>query len=130
MRWMLALALTVAAPAAAAPRDWVEANREAILEEYLPLLAIPNVASNRADIRRNAEHIMAMMERRGLSPRLLESEDGAAPPLIYGEWRVPGAERTYVLYAHYDGQPVSPEDWTVTAPFEPRLVGEGDEARI
>ena len=130
MRWLLAVVLMLAAPAAANPRAWVDAHREQILEEYLPLLAIPNVASNRADIRRNAEHIMAMMERRGLSPRLLESEDGAAPPLIYGEWRVPGAARTYVLYAHYDGQPVDPADWTVTAPFEPRLVGEGDEARL
>nr|MDQ4088545.1 M20/M25/M40 family metallo-hydrolase [Pseudomonadota bacterium] len=130
MRWIVLWLLMIAAPAAAAPRDWVEANREEILREYLPLLAIPNVASNRADIRRNAEHIMAMMQRRGLSPRLLESEDGEAPPLIYGEWRVPGARRTYILYAHYDGQPVTPADWTVTQPFEARLVGEGDEARI
>ena len=73
--------MLAAAPAAAAPRDWVEANRAPLLREYLELLAIPNVASNRADIRRNADHIVAMMERRGLSPRLLESEDGAAPPL-------------------------------------------------
>ena len=83
--------LLLAAPAAASPRDWVDAHRAPLLREYLELLAIPNVASNRADIRRNADHIVAMMERRGLSPRLLESEDGAAPPLIYGEWRVPGA---------------------------------------
>ena len=60
----------------------------------MELLAIPNVASNRADIRRNADHIMAMMRRRNLNPRLLESEDGRAPPLIYGEWLVPGATRT------------------------------------
>ena len=62
--------------------------------EYLPLLAIPNVASNRADIRRNADHIVAMMRRRGLAPRLLESADGTVPPLVYGEWLVPGAART------------------------------------
>lgn len=130
MRWILALAVMLSAPAAASPREWVEAHREAILSEYLPLLAIPNVASNHADIRRNAEHIVAMMERRGLAPRLLESADGEAAPLIYGEWRVPGASRTYVLYAHYDGQPVDPAEWTVTSPFEPRLVGEGDEARL
>ena len=117
-------------PPSPSRRDWVAANRAAILREYLPLLAIPNVASNRADIRRNADHIVAMMQRRGLAPRLLESEDGAAPPLIYGEWLVPGATRTYVLYAHYDGQPVTPADWTVTPPFEPRLVGEGAGARI
>ena len=133
MRWtrlipvMLALS---AFPAAADPAAWVDAHREAILAEYLPLLAIPNDASNIEDIRRNADHIVAMMERRGLSPRLLESADRSVPPLVYGEWRVPGAERTYILYAHYDGQPVTPEDWTVTAPFEPRLVGDGDDALL
>ena len=133
MRWtrlipvMLALS---AFPAAADPAAWIDAHREAILAEYLPLLAIPNDASNIEDIRRNADHIVAMMERRGLSPRLLESADRSVPPLVYGEWRVPGAERTYILYAHYDGQPVTPEGWTVTAPFEPRLVGEGDEALL
>ena len=133
MRWtrlipvMLALS---AFPAAADPAAWIEAHREAILAEYLPLLAIPNDASNIEDIRRNADHIVAMMERRGLSPRLLESADRSVPPLVYGEWRVPGAERTYILYAHYDGQPVTPEGWTVTAPFEPRLVGEGHEALL
>ena len=131
MRWLPALILLVlAATASAAPRDWVAANRQAILDQYLPLLAIPNIASNRADIRRNADHIVAMMRARGLAPRLLESEDGAAPPLIYGEWLVPGATRTYVIYAHYDGQPVTPADWTVTQPFTPRIVGEGAAARI
>jgi acetylornithine deacetylase/succinyl-diaminopimelate desuccinylase-like protein len=129
-RWLVFLLLALAAPASANPSDWVAANRQAILDEYLPLLAIPNVASNRADIRRNADHIMAMMQRRGLNPRLLESEDGQAPPLIYGEWLVPGATRTYVVYAHYDGQPVTPADWRVTPPFTPRLVGEGDQQRI
>jgi acetylornithine deacetylase/succinyl-diaminopimelate desuccinylase-like protein len=119
---MLFLLLFLAAPASAAPRDWVAANRAPLLREYLELLAIPNVASDRPNIRRNAEHIVAMMTRRGLSPRLLESEDGAAPPLIYGEWRVPGAERTYILYAHYDGQPVTPADWRVTPPFQPVLL--------
>ncbi len=122
MRWLLALLLIAAAPAAAAPRDWVAANREAILAEYLPLLALPNVASDRAGIRRNADHIVAMMARRGLAPRLLESEGGAAPPLIYGEWLVPGATRTYILYAHYDGQPVTAADWRMTPPFAPLLV--------
>ena len=121
MRWLLLALLAVGAPAAASPRDWVGAHRAELLREYLPLLAIPNVASNRADIRRNADHILAMMARRGLNPRLLESEDGQAPPLLYGEWLVPGAERTLILYAHYDGQPVTPSAWTVTPPFEPRL---------
>ena len=124
MRVMLASLFLAASPAAAEPAQWVNANKAALLGEYVELLAIPNVASNRADIRRNADHISAMMRKRGLSPRLLESEDGKAPPLIYGEWKVPGAKKTYILYAHYDGQPVSPEDWKVTEPFTPLLLTE------
>src|SRR5687768_14561721 len=110
----MAALLLAAAPATAAPADWVERNRSAILAEYVPLLAIPNVATDVADIRRNAQHIMAIMERRGLAPRLLEGATAAVPPAIYGEWTVPGATRTLVLYAHYDGQPVTPEDWKST----------------
>ncbi|WP_380862951.1 M20/M25/M40 family metallo-hydrolase [Sphingoaurantiacus capsulatus] len=107
---------------AAAPADWVAANQSKILAEYAELLAIPNVASDIPNIRRNADHIVGMMRTRGLSPRLLEGSGPTVPPAIYGEWKVPGAKRTLILYAHYDGQPVTPEDWKSTAPFEPKLL--------
>ena len=116
-RWMIAAALLAAAPAEAA-------DQAAILTEYQALLANPNVATNVADIRRNADHIVAMMARRGLSPRLLEGDSASVPPAIYGEWLVPGAKRTLVLYAHYDGQPVTPGDWKSTQPFEPKLYSD------
>ena len=32
----------------------------------------------------------------------------AGNPLVWGELKVPGATRTLLLYAHYDGQPVEP----------------------
>ena len=124
MRVMLSALIFAASPAAAEPQSWVNAHKAQLLREYVELLAFPNVASNRDDIRRNAQHISAMMQKRGLSPRLLESEDGTVPPLIYGEWKVPGAKRTYIIYAHYDGQPVTPEDWKVTEPFTPVLLTE------
>ena len=115
--WALVTAALAAAPAPAA-------DQAAILAEYQALLAFPNVASNVADIRRNADHIMKMMAKRGLSPRLLEGDGPTVPPAIYGEWLVPGATRTLVLYAHYDGQPVTPEDWKSTPPFTPLLVSD------
>lgn len=118
---ILAGLLLAAAPARADTRAWVEANRAAILAEYVELVAIPNVASDTPNIRRNADRLVAMMRARGLQPRLLEGADSSVPPAIYGEWRVPGARRTLVLYAHYDGQPVSPEDWRASKPFEPTL---------
>src|SRR3712207_4844579 len=124
MRWLVLLFLVATSAAGAAQGDWVAKNKPQLIREYLELLAIPNGVSARANTGRNAAHISAMMERRGLSPRLLESEDAKVPPLIYGEWRVPGAKRTLILYAHYDGQPVTAEEWKVTQPFAPLLLSE------
>jgi acetylornithine deacetylase/succinyl-diaminopimelate desuccinylase-like protein len=102
-------------------RAFRTAHASEILEQYVELLKIPNVASDRPNIRRNAEAIVAMMQRLNLSARLLESAAAPdAPPLVYGEWKVPKARRTLVLYAHYDGQPVNPAEW-ITAPFTPTL---------
>lgn len=117
-------AMCLAGPATAAPRDWVAANQGRILADYVELLKIPNVASDTPNIRRNADRLVAMMAARGLAPRLLEHGDPKVPPAVYGEWTVPGATRTLVLYAHYDGQPVTPADWTSTAPFEPKLYSD------
>lgn len=104
-----------------ATREFVTAHRHVILDEFIQLLKIPNIASDRTDIRRNADAIMAMLQRRGLQPRLLtSSSDPTLPPIVFGQWTVPKAKRTIILYAHYDGQPVNPAEW-VTAPFTPTL---------
>ena len=96
-------------------------HRRELLEELIELLKIPNVASDKANIRRNADAIVVMMQRRGLSPQLLtSSRNPDVPPAIFGEWRVPKAKHTIILYAHYDGQPVNPTEW-VTPPFTPTL---------
>lgn len=133
-RPFLALLLIAFAPlspqaAEAGPiRAWTAAHQHALLDEYEAFLRLPNVATDRAAIDRNAEALVAMMQRRGLSPHLLGTTDGAAPPAVYGEWTVPGANRTLVLYAHYDGQPVEPADWA-SDPWTPTWrdgrVGDG-----
>ena len=110
------------ASAQADVRGWIEANRARILTEYVELLTIPNVAADTTNIRRNADRLVGMLRERGLQARLLEASDAAVPPAVYGEWNVPGATRTIVLYAHYDGQPVDSADWTVTEPFTPLLL--------
>jgi acetylornithine deacetylase/succinyl-diaminopimelate desuccinylase-like protein len=125
-----ALALPAAAqqspprhPDAAALRAAIATYRRAheaeILREFADLLAIPNLASDSVGIRRNASAVVAMLERRGVAARLLASPTGG-PPAVYGELRTPGATRTIVLYAHYDGQPVEPAKWA-TPPWEPTL---------
>ena len=100
-------------------RDYRRTNEHQIINEYLALLSIPNVASDTANIRKNAEFIANMMKQRGLAPRLLEGPTPGTPPAVYAEWKVPNARRTLLLYAHYDGQPTDPKQWTGTHPWQP-----------
>lgn len=102
----------------AAVRSYLDRQRPAILRELADLLALPNVASNRDDVRRNADLLVEMLQRRGLEAELLTVPD--APPAVYGELASPGASRTVVFYAHYDGQPVEAADW-VSDPWTPVL---------
>ena len=59
-----------------------------------------------------------MLARRGFAAELLETDGN---PLVYGELKAPGASRTLLLYAHYDGQPVDPTSWKQASPFTPVL---------
>lgn len=105
-------------PAARAAQQWRQAHERQIVSEFVSLLSIPDVSSDHSDIQRNAEFIAAMMRKRGIDPRLVSIP--GANPVVFGEIRTPGATRTIVLYAHYDGQPVDPKQWT-TPPFTPTL---------
>ena len=77
------------------------------LNEFIQLLAIPNEASDTYNIQRNASLIMDMMRKRNIQDvKLLSPATKDAPPAVYGEIKVPGAVKTIIFYAHYDGQPV------------------------
>ena len=100
-------------------REFRRANEHQILKEFTTLLSIPNVASDTENIRKNAALIVEMMKQRGLNPRLLEGATPDTPPAVYGEWKVTGAQRTILVYAHYDGQPTDPKQWSGTLPWQP-----------
>jgi acetylornithine deacetylase/succinyl-diaminopimelate desuccinylase-like protein len=124
-RWIASLFLTLAAfasaqtnPAAIAARKYRQAHERAILAEFLDLLALPNLARDQPAIRRNAEAVRALLEKRGVTTRLLEVP--GAPPAVYGQMDSPGAQRTVVFYAHYDGQPLDPREWA-SPPWQPVL---------
>lgn len=106
---------------------WTGAHRQAILDELTALLSIPNVATDTPNIRRNAEHIRELFEKRGIAAEILETTGN---PLVYGSLPVPGATRTVLFYCHYDGQPVDRSKWRQPDPFTPVTRGEGADARI
>ncbi len=102
-------------------RQFRQAHEHQILQEFLDLLGIPNPASDRENIRRNSAFILELLKQRGLQARLLEARTANVPPVVYGEWKTPGATRTIILYAHYDGQPTDPKQWTGSLPWQPVL---------
>jgi len=109
-------ACNAANPASEAAHRWRTAHESAILAEFAELLSIPNLASDTPNVRRNAELVKRMLEKRGVATRLLET--AGAPPVVYGELMTTGATRTVVFYAHYDGQPLDPKEWA-TDPWKP-----------
>jgi acetylornithine deacetylase/succinyl-diaminopimelate desuccinylase-like protein len=107
--WLMAAA--AASPLQDAVRSHRVAHEQELMAEYRELVAIPNVGSDQPNTRRNADFIVAMMQRRGIPAELLEGRTSATNPLVFGEIKVPGATRTVVFYAHYDGMPVNPKEW-------------------
>jgi acetylornithine deacetylase/succinyl-diaminopimelate desuccinylase-like protein len=125
---ILAVAFNAGAAGAATPtaqqamdaaRAHVAAHEEAIVRELRDLVALPNVADNHDDIRRNAAALVTMLEKRGIAAKILETP--GVPVSVFGDLKTPGAKRTLLFYAHFDGQPVGPPERWVTPAFEPTL---------
>ncbi|HWM91844.1 MAG TPA: M20/M25/M40 family metallo-hydrolase [Thermoanaerobaculia bacterium] len=107
-------------------RAWRTAHEKEVVGELAGLLALRNVASDRADIQRNADHLLGLLRKRGFQARLLTAGD--SPPAVYGELPSPGAKHTVVFYAHYDGQPADPADWGGADPWKPVLRAGGPDS--
>lgn len=95
---------------------WRAAHEKDIIAQFDHLLRFPSVAANPSGTAAAAAYLQEQLQSRGFDTRLLTVPD--APPVVFGSLTTPGATRTVVFYAHYDGQPVTPSQWT-TPPFEP-----------
>ncbi len=125
----LLLLLIVVVMAAAAPADtvakvraWRAAHERDVLGELFGFVSIPNVASDAANIRKNADALSRMFERRRFAPDILPT--AGSSPLVVAERRLPNVRRTITFYFHYDGQPVTASEWIYEAPFKPVIVAE------
>ena len=104
-------------------------HQKEIVDELLQLLAIPNIAADKANIRRNAEHLQRLLTKHQFAAEILETSGN---PLVFAERGGPRNPNlpTILFYCHYDGQPVDVKKWNQTDPFEPVIRGEGADARI
>ena len=116
---LLAPAIAAAQPLRPQVDAWRKQHERRILDEAFALLAIPNVASNQDDIAKNVAFLTQAFAKRGVALTPLRAPTGGSPAL-FGEIKTPGATRTVVFYAHYDGQPVAGGGWE-SDPFAPKL---------
>ncbi len=97
---------------------YVDAHQRPIVNELVELVSIPNLVGDAENMERNSAYLRAMLDRRGFRAEVLRT---GGHPFVYGDLRVPGATRTILLYAHYDGQPVDAPRWKQRSPFAPML---------
>lgn len=97
---------------------WTAAHEKAIVDELRGLVALPNVAGNDADMRKNADRLQALFTARKFK---VETVGGPGSPVVFASLDVPNAAGTLTFYIHYDGQPVDAKEWTRCQPFTPCL---------
>lgn len=108
-------------------RLWRQAHEKEIVLDFMNFLALPDVATNVSDVEKNAAYLESLLKERGFATKILAAAPGT-PPSVFAEMTVPGAVRTVLFYAHYDGQPVNQKGW-IADPFRPSMRTALPEAR-
>jgi acetylornithine deacetylase/succinyl-diaminopimelate desuccinylase-like protein len=120
-----ALAVVPAAPASpetsltAQVQAFRAAHERDIVGQLAELTGIRSVAADPAGLTLAAQRLTELLEARGFETAQLRDAPGT-PALVFGSLTIPGAKRTVVFYAHYDGQPVTPSQWS-SDPFVPLM---------
>ncbi len=104
-------------------KQYIAANRERFFEELFSLLRIPSIsakAQNKPEMVRCAERLAQLLKEAGADEAAVMPTAGN--PVVFGSKAVQGAEKTVLVYGHYDVQPPEPLDKWRTDPFEPVLA--------
>jgi acetylornithine deacetylase/succinyl-diaminopimelate desuccinylase-like protein len=97
---------------------YVDRHARSFTERLQALCRMPSVAARGTGMRAMAEAVEQMMQRVGMGTRAFKM--GTGYPIIYGECG--GGPDTFLVYGHYDVQPVGHlTDWTV-GPFAATIV--------
>ena len=96
---------------------YVDRHARGFAERLQALCRMPSVAARGTGMRAMVEAVEQAMQRVGIGTQLFKM--GTGYPIIYGEC---GSGPTYLVYGHYDVQPVGHlTDWTV-GPFSGSIL--------
>ncbi len=100
--------------------NYLNANKERVLNELLDLLKIPSVSADskyKADVIKTAEAVKQRLIDAGADKVELSPTKGF--PVVYGEKIIDQNKPTVIVYGHYDVQPADPLNLWDSPPFEP-----------
>jgi acetylornithine deacetylase/succinyl-diaminopimelate desuccinylase-like protein len=101
--------------------QYIEANRQALVDDLIDLLRIPSVSADSrhaGDVRHAAEWVAKRFERLGLSTEIIQT---AGHPIVYAESTPVPGRPIALVYGHYDVQPPDPLAEWISPPFEPTI---------
>ena len=101
-------------------QNFIDNNKDRLLDELLDLLRIPSVSADskfKEDVRKAAIYIREKLISAGADKA--EVMETAGHPIVYGEKHVSDNAPTVLVYGHYDVQPADPYELWDSPPFEP-----------
>jgi acetylornithine deacetylase/succinyl-diaminopimelate desuccinylase-like protein len=101
---------------------FIDQNRSRFVEELREWVKIPAISSDpahKADLVKNAEHLMK--DLRALGAKRVEMWPTKGHPAVFAELDHAPGKPTLLIYGHHDVQPVDPLDEWKSPPFEPAI---------
>nr|WP_294900643.1 dipeptidase [uncultured Pedobacter sp.] len=103
-------------------KNYVEQNRQRLLDELFDLLRFPSVSADpqyKGDVLKTADFVAKKLKEAGADQVEVCITEGY--PIVYGEKIINPSLPTVLVYGHYDVQPPDPLELWHTPPFEPTL---------
>ena len=103
-------------------KQYVEDNKQRLLDELFDLLRFPSVSADpkyKLDVLKTAEYVAEKLRDAGAEK--VEVCQTAGYPIVYGEKIIDASKPTVLVYGHYDVQPADPLELWKTPPFEPTI---------
>ncbi|MBR1510703.1 MAG: dipeptidase [Bacteroidales bacterium] len=112
-------------------KSYINDNKDRFFEELFSLLRIPSISAkpeHKSDMYRCATRLTELLKEAGADKADVFETKGN--PVVFGSKNI-GAQKTVLVYGHYDVQPPEPLEKWRTDPFEP-VIGKdpisGEEA--
>lgn len=111
-------------------KSYIRENEPRLLENLFSLIRIPSISAlpeHHDDMLKCADRWKELLLTAGADRAEVMPSDGN--PLVYAEKLIPGADKTILIYGHYDVMPVEPLELWKSDPFKPEVRDEHIWAR-